>query len=97
MINETATFFDLNDFAEIVTCNGRRIKAIFDKLTVSKQEGFTTVVGQHPQIVCQTSEFDLSAAVQGDLVVVRRVNYEIVNIEPDGTGISTISLYEKIA
>jgi len=96
MITETNSFFDLQDFAEYVTCNGKRIKAIFDRLTVTHQDGFSIVVGNKPQIVCQTSDFELSRAGQDDIVVVRRVNYQIVNIEPDGTGITTVGLFEKV-
>lgn len=94
MINDAEDFFDLTDFAEPVTVNGKRLKAIFDKPRVQYQEGFAVLVANQPQLTCQTVDIEKANAVQGSPVIVRRQNYTVSEISDDGTGISIINLHQ---
>lgn len=96
MINDTADFFDLDDFAEYVTVNGKKMKAIFDKVNVQHQEGFALVTDNVPHLTCQTVDLEKAKALQGTPVVVRKVAYEIADMQDDGTGISKVFLYKKV-
>lgn len=96
MITETDFYFDLDDFAEYVTVKGKRMKAIFDRVITEINEGQIIVKGYKPTITCQTTDFDKSKAGQGDIVVVRKKQYEITDVEPDGTGITSVTLFEKL-
>jgi hypothetical protein len=65
-------------------------------VVIDHQEGFSIVKGYQPTIVCQTVEFDKAQASQGDTVIVRKKKYAIADIEPDGTGITTVRLHEEV-
>lgn len=94
MINDTSDFFEIDDFAEYATVAGRRMKVIFDKVPTQYTEGFSQITSHTPQITCQTVDLAKGKADQGKEVVVRKVKYVIVDIEDDGTGISTVFLHE---
>ena len=94
MINETDYFFNTNDFAEYVVLNGKKIKAIFDRSITEHTDGFTFIKGYKPQIVCQSTDVVKSGALQGSGCVVRKLNYTVTEIEPDGTGITTVTLFQ---
>jgi hypothetical protein len=94
MINDTADFFNTDDFAEFATVNGRRMRVIFDKTPVQYAEGFAQITANTPQLTVQTADLTKASVVAGQSVVVRRVNYTIAEIEDDGTGISTVFLHE---
>ena len=95
MIDDTADFFDLDDFAEIVTLNGKKIKAIFDIVPTEHNEGFALVKGYSPRLTVQTVDVIKSNAVLESPVVVRKKNYEVADIQDDGQGITSIHLYDK--
>jgi hypothetical protein len=65
---------------------GNDVGAIFDK---NYQQSFE-MNGSNTVIFLASS--DLGAAEQGTAVVIDSVNYTIANIEPDGSGISTVQL-----
>lgn len=48
--------------------------------------------GSSPALTCASS--DVSAAVQGTVVVVDAVNYTVAAIKPDGTGMTRLLLQE---
>lgn len=96
MINDTSEHFDLDDFAEIVTVNGKKMKAIFDKVQVQHQEGFALVTDNVPHLTCQTVDLDKAKALQGSPVVVRKNAYEISDLQDDGTGVTKVYMYRKI-
>lgn len=95
MIDDTADFFDLDDFAEIVTLNGKKVKAIYDRVQVEHNEGYAVVKGYSPTLTVQTVDVVKSNATIESLVTVRKKQYEVSDIQDDGQGITTIHLYEK--
>ena len=95
MIDDTAEFFDLDDWAEIVTLNGKKVKAIYEKVPVQHNEGFATVMGYTPVLHVQTVDVTKSNADQDSPVVYRKKNYVITELQDDGTGITTLHLFAK--
>lgn len=94
MIDDTSDFFDLDDFAEAATLNGKSAAVIFDRPRFSYQEGFSQVVSNSPQVTCQTSDVILANVVQGSTVVFRNRNYTVTDVDDNGAGISILSLHE---
>lgn len=94
MITDTDSFFDLDDFAEQVTLNGRRAKAIFDTPRVQYQEGFAQVVGNYPQLTVQTVDVTRAKIETGSPVQVRKASYTVADINDDGTGITVLYLHK---
>lgn len=95
MIDLTEEFFDLDDFAETVKLNGKSIKAIFDRPRVQFDTGYATTVGNSPQLTCQSTDVERAKAVQGSIVIVRKKEYTVQDIDDDGTGITVLHLHEK--
>lgn len=95
MIDITDDLFDLDDFAEVVKLNGKNIKAIFDRPRVQFDTGYATTVGNSPQITCMSKDVEKAKAVQGSVVVIRKKEYTIADIDDDGTGLTVLRLYEK--
>lgn len=93
--DDTAEFFDLDDFAEVVKLNGKSIKAIFDRPRVQFDTGFATTIGNSPQITCRTTDVEKAKVVQGSAVIVRKKEYTVADIDDDGTGITVLHLHEK--
>lgn len=100
-----AVFFDLDDFARVVTVkpNGAdpyTISAIFDARPVDARalsgaqvgfKGGMQNTGNSPQIRCRTS--DVADVKQGRaVVVVDGTEYNVWDVMPDGTGLSTLIL-----
>jgi len=78
--------FDLDDFAVQVTLNGTTIRAIVDYDDVEVMGDFN----RWPVLTVRTS--DLDADPHGDSVVLNGTTYTIVNVDPDGTGVSRLVL-----
>lgn len=94
MITDTEDFFDLDDFAEQVTLNGRRVKAIFDTPRVQYQEGFAQVVGNTPQLTVQTADVTRAKVEVGAPVIVRKTSYTVSDVNDDSTGITVLYLHK---
>jgi len=80
------SLFDLDDFAVEVTLNGSSIRAIVDYEDVEVMGDYS----RWPVLTVRTS--DLDADPHGDTVVLNGTSYTIVNVDPDGTGVSRIVL-----
>ena len=78
--------FDLDDFAVEVTLNGSSIRAIVDYDDVEVMGDYS----RWPVLTVRTS--DLDGDPHGDTVVLAGTSYTIVNVDPDGTGVSRIVL-----
>jgi hypothetical protein len=78
--------FDLDDFAVEVTLNGSSIRAIVDYEDVEVMGDYS----RWPVLTVRTS--DLDSDPHGDTVVLEGTSYTIVNVDPDGTGVSRIVL-----
>jgi hypothetical protein len=80
------SLFDLDDFAVQVTLNGTTIHAIVDYDDVEVMGDF------HRWPVLTVRTMDLDADPHGDSVVLNGTTYTIVNVDPDGTGVSRLVL-----
>lgn len=91
-------FIDTNDFgveAAFTPSGGSAvtIKGIYDDDYVAIDgEGMVQVSGSTPVFHCKTS--DVSNAYQGTLVVNSKT-YEIVEVKPDGTGMTMLVLEDQ--
>lgn len=89
------TFFYLSDFAIEVTYKfqsgtEKTIKAIYDNDYISSMMEGIIVENANPRIIAKTS--DIANARIGDTIVVNGITFNVINVRPDGTGITTIEL-----
>ena len=92
--------FFVNDFefAEAVTFiyeNGEsfELKAIFDEEYEEIDPGSgVAVMSRQPMIQCQSSKFKRRPK-NGSQIIIRGVNYDVKEYEPDGTGVTSIRLH----
>lgn len=87
------TFF--TDFSEPCQIGLVTIPVLFDNQQVQYQEGFSTVVGYSPKIELKTADALSNNVDQGTVLIIRGKSYTVSNIEEDGTGISTATLYKN--
>lgn len=97
---ETATdlaeFFTTDDFAITATYtpdggSSASVKGIFDEgYQAVEIGGEVAVANVSPQFSTQSSE--VSSASKGDAIVCNSVTYTVVNVQPDGTGVTTLIL-----
>lgn len=85
---DLAPFFDtVGGFAAAYVFNGNlSVACIFDNVYLDA----LGVAGTSPRLVGSTAA--LATIVRGHTVVVASVTYTVVNVEPDGTGITTLQL-----
>lgn len=90
--NDLLTYMSIDDFAEWITVGGVRIRAIYDGMYQQLFEGNTIISTTQPKIFCRTT--DVATADVGTQVFVRNVQYEVADIQPDGTGFTTLLLHK---
>lgn len=74
----------------------QQVRGIFDAAYIGVDGGGVPVAANQPQIVYATSNIQ-PAPQYGDSVQINNKDYMIVNVQPDGTGITTLLLDEKDA
>ena len=92
LTNDLDIFLDVNEFAVDVIFKSNTIQGIFDNefLAVVEDEiGVETTVPQ-----CQFNTSDVSSAAHGDVMTINSIDYNIIGIQPDGTGMTLILLSE---
>ncbi len=85
-------FLDDNEFAANVILNSVTIQGIFDNEFLEAVEGEMGVETTIPQVMVKSS--DIASAVHGDTMTINSVVYNIIGIQPDGTGMTLILLSE---
>ncbi len=83
-------FLDDDEFAVDVILNAVTIQGIFDNEFLAAVEGDIGIESTLPQGQFKTS--DVSSAIHGDVMTINSVDYNIIGIQPDGTGITLIFL-----
>jgi len=88
-------FFSQSDFAQSATYtpsggSPSTITVIYDNEYISSIMDGVEVENTNPIVMCRTS--DVVNAKHGDTITVNSIAYKIINIKPDGTGITTIEL-----
>jgi len=86
-IEDRAPFFA--DFGETATLGGLPVTVIFDKDFIASLE----IESSNPVVLMD--EADAAAVAHGAAVVIRSVNYTVIGIHPDGTGMTVLEL-EKV-
>lgn len=82
--------FSADDFASNAIWNGKTIQIIFDNEYVAQLTGEVPVASASPRATCRTA--DVEDAVQGDRLKVGTVTYNVIGVEPDGTGVTVLVL-----
>lgn len=91
--DERAIFFSVDDFGVAATYAGGTVNGIFDnEFFEADAGGMVAVAIQQPRFLCRTA--DVSAAAEGDAIVINSVDYTIRVVQPDGTGMTTLVLEE---
>ena len=79
-------FFEVSDFAEMVTVAGVTFAAVFDAAHVVGLE----VASVRPMLTCR--QVDVAGATIGSPAIVRGVAYTVREIQPDGTGVVSLMI-----
>lgn len=90
LTNDLDIFLDDDEFAVDVILNSVTIQGIFDNEFISAVEDEIGVETTIPQGQFKTS--DVSTAVHGDQMTINSIVYNIIGIQPDGTGMTLILL-----
>jgi hypothetical protein len=92
--NDRLGFLELEEFgvSATITSNSSTytVQGIFDNGHFQIDNGFTVVSTLQTTFLCRTA--DIAEIEQGDAVVVSGVTYKVVDIQPDGTGMTTLRL-----
>ena len=94
--DDRAIFFDVDDFGTAATYtpaggSAETVNGIFDNDFVEVDAGGGVGVAlQQPRFLCRTA--DVSAAAEGDAIVINTVAYTVRIVQDDGTGITTLVL-----
>ena len=85
-------FFNSNEFAVEASLKGAAIpiKVIFDDEYREIALSAGSVEGSVPQCLAKSS--DVEDAVHGDTLKVGETTYKIIEVQPNGTGITTLML-----
>lgn len=94
-----SVFFNTDGFGEEFTYTPKvgaavTLVGIFDDAYFAAQGGEVEVAGSQPRIQYETAKI-ADAPVYGETVTARGVDYTIVEVQPDGTGTSTLILERK--
>ncbi len=88
-------FLDITEFAQAVQVGPLgsevTINAVFENAHFTVDEGVSGFSTTQPAILCKST--DIEDYSQGSRVVVGGTEYEIVDIRPDGTGMSEVQLH----
>lgn len=94
-IEDLSEFFDTTyGFAVTATYNGvTSVNGIFDAEYFETTAGFGGIQSSQPVFLCRAA--DMPSAVHGQTLVVNAVTYQIVGVEPDGSGITLLKLEKQ--
>lgn len=89
-LEDLTPFFSVGDFATPAVINGAQVAVIFE---APSSDPFGQVVDA-VQPRCWAPSASVSNVAQGASAVIDGVTYTVERVEPDGTGISRITLYQ---
>ena len=82
----------LADYGVTATINGTiTVTGIFDDKFLMVDDLSLNIESSEPQLLCRSS--DLTGVTNGGTLVVNSTNYVITTLEPDGTGLTVITLH----
>lgn len=96
---DLSAFFNTDGFGEEFIYKPKAgaaltLVGIFDNAYYAERGGDIVVAGSQPRLQYETAKID-PKPVDGDTITLRGEEYTIVNIEPDGTGVTTLMLERK--
>lgn len=89
MVEDFSAFFQISDFAITATLAGLPVRAIFDA-EYQLQDMASGVMTAAPVLTLASANVPVN--VVGVSVVVESVTYKVVEVMPDGTGITLLRL-----
>lgn len=95
--SDRASFFDTDDFGVAALWNGTTtVNGIFDsKFIPVNVDTDVAVAVESAQPMFRTRTADVSTVAQGDTLVISGTTYDVVGIQPDGTGMIDLILEEQ--
>lgn len=94
--DDLAGFFDADDFAVTATLTGGgTVEGIFDAEYYAALDGIAGVAVESSQPAFTAPTSDLSGVGQGDTLTIDGATYEVVEVKPDGTGVTTLRLLKQ--
>ncbi len=83
-------FFDNSEFAIDILYNAATIQGIFDNEFFEVVEGSIGVETTIPRVLVKSS--DVVGAAHDETMTINSIDYNIVGVQPDGTGLTLIIL-----
>ena len=98
---DLTTFFDTDDFADqaTITPDGGdpfTVNGIFDEGYQENSRGLVDVSSKDTKLRCASSS-SVDALEHGDQVVINSQTYTVLQVKPDGTGVTVITTIYHIA
>lgn len=91
---DLSAFLSTSDFAVSALYNGTTtIPVILDTVYYEDQSGQVGTQGTTPVATARTA--DVPGVAHGTALVINAVNYKVVGVEPDGTGITMLRLEKQ--
>ena len=92
---DRAALLDVDEFGSAATYNGSTtVNGIFEnEYFEALADGEVAVEGTQPRFTCRTA--DVPSAAHGDTLLISGTTYNVVGVQPDGTGMSTLALEEQ--
>jgi len=92
IITDLDTFINADEFAVDITYNAATIQGVFDDEFSSAVQGEMGIESTVPQVQVKTS--DVPTVAHGETMTINSTVYNIIGIQPDGTGMTLILLSE---
>lgn len=90
MVEDLMPFFNAAEFATAATLGGVAVLGIFDRAYAEASLGFGSAASSRPSYTLPTSQ--ATSAQGATLVVAGAGSYLVAEVQPDGTGITTLML-----
>lgn len=87
---DLGTFLNTGEFAVDITFGAGTIKGIFDNEFIESNQDEISVEDLQPQVIVKSS--DIPGLAHGDTMTIESVVYNVVGIQPDGTGLTLVIL-----
>jgi hypothetical protein len=81
-------FFQTAHFADVATIGTTSVKGIFEHQYVET----LNVPGEAPTFLCQSDELPVGTAREDSIAITGHGTYRIVDMQPDGTGVTLLVL-----
>jgi CTP:molybdopterin cytidylyltransferase MocA len=95
---DLAAFFSTDEFAVSATVGAASVPVIFDKAYIDAMPGYSGgISGSQPRCLMKASDVQAHAVARDTAIVIAGVTYYVQDLQPDGTGLTTLVLSEEAA